>query len=289
MQLKKPFEYLQTYLDNNPDVRQTYVNWGLAAAKAAVVPINQLLKHLIEVQHLDLNGMPGISALNSPYLFKSGQMDSSAYDDDFDIERLTEIYKKIRQTPPPPPVKEYTRFVDDSAFQLDPLDRLQNLLDKLTREIVDKGLADEAYKSVSAPNVFREAAENNRDSLSLEEIKKLMGRTEELKKVKEEVSKVQEINVASHCVKPIIKSINEGVEEIQKLVIAGHLNPVDFKELITHGLDPKAVEAWKVKYGSLLQKPRPKSRIVKQVAKSRKKKPNKKPDFGGVTLRIPRR
>lgn len=307
MQLKKPFEYLQTYLDNNPDAREIYVNWGLVAAKLAVVPINRLLKHLIEVQHLDVNAVPGARdlTLDSPYLFSSGQMATQAYDDDFDVERLTKIYEKIRSTPPPTPPEDFSRFMDDSVFELDPLDRLQNVLDLLNKELE----TDESYKPV--PNVFREAAENNRDDLSIEEIEKLMARTEELKKIKEDITKNGDAPVVIRNVGKTVKasespvtlseaatltvemvarglcsdephSTNAQVDEIMKF------DREAFEALIFEALKRVVLRKPTIKSADQ-PKPRRRGKIVKQAAKSPKKKPNKKPDFRGTTLRMPRR
>src|SRR5277367_4992145 len=105
MQLKKPLQYLQEYLDQNPDKREVYVNCGLVAAKLVVAPVNRLLKHLVEISHLDRNKVPYTELLKSPYLFSSGQISPHAYDDDFNDEKLDKIYEKIRQAPPSPPVE----------------------------------------------------------------------------------------------------------------------------------------------------------------------------------------
>lgn len=168
MQLRKPLQYLQEYLDNNPDKREVYVNWGLVAAKLVVAPVNKLLRHLIEIQHLDPNGMPNFEIIKNALDIRH----TKSYDEDFDAERLAKIYEKIHPTLPPQ--EEFPRFIDNSASDLDPLDDLQNLL-------------DEDFKPIS--DAYNEAVIDNRDALSMEEIKKLIDRTEELKKIKDELTK----------------------------------------------------------------------------------------------------
>jgi hypothetical protein len=285
MQLRKPFQYLQEYLDNNPDKRQAYVSYGIAAAKLAVVPVNYLLKHLIEVQHLDLDAIPDLKAV---FDIKH----ALSYDEDFDAEDFAPIHQSIHSTSPPLKTETKIYYSDN--------EELKEILSKVLEEEGDEQLEEAHLEKtfsdvqglkevlgkltqmakvakdlrIESDNCFRAAAEAVRDDLSIEEVKKLMDRTEELKKVygkpKPEACPIKGIGET-------VRASESPITHLEAFTLA--------QEMVSRGLCADTVDDIKLHVEEILKFPRDAFDSLKIVVLKRptinSATKNKKPTFDG--------
>lgn len=89
---------VKSFLNDNPDLLKKYVDGSVAAIGAVLTPLNFFMKHLLVVQGLDPNAVPGEKsrkefqeALDTYF----GQDHDKAFDDDYD---LTWIQKRFDET-----------------------------------------------------------------------------------------------------------------------------------------------------------------------------------------------
>lgn len=89
---------VKSFLNDNPDLLKKYVDGSVAAIGAVLTPLNLFMRHLLVVQGLDPNAVPGEKsrkefqdALDNYF----GQDHDKAFDDDYD---LTWVQKRFDET-----------------------------------------------------------------------------------------------------------------------------------------------------------------------------------------------
>lgn len=92
---------LKNYLDQNPDVRNVYVKYGMTLAKAATVPLNHLLRHLIFVQGLNPDAQPGSKdferfEISLREMFTAPH-DQKSYDEDFNFTKAFNTFQQVNR------------------------------------------------------------------------------------------------------------------------------------------------------------------------------------------------
>lgn len=95
---KETNRLIKSFLDENPDLLSKYVDGSLAAISAVLFPINVFMKHLLTVQGLDPDAVPGekqrllLEDALSNFFLKSHEED---FDPDYD---LSWVEKKFQET-----------------------------------------------------------------------------------------------------------------------------------------------------------------------------------------------
>jgi len=59
------FRFARTLLNDNPDLLQKYVSTGMSVVGTALVPLNLFMKHLLLIQKIDPNTVPGQKLLKN--------------------------------------------------------------------------------------------------------------------------------------------------------------------------------------------------------------------------------
>lgn len=89
---------LKSFLDDNPDLLQKYVDGSLAAISVVLAPINVFMKHLLAVQGLDPNSVPGEKQRLLVRQAMSNLFDR-VHEDDFDSDyNLDWVQQKFEET-----------------------------------------------------------------------------------------------------------------------------------------------------------------------------------------------
>lgn len=97
---KETDRLLKSFLNDNPDLLQKYVNGSVAAVGAILTPINMFMRHVLTVQGLDPDSVPGekqkallYSAMNDVFAVTHDK----DFDDDYDLSWLTKKYEETRK------------------------------------------------------------------------------------------------------------------------------------------------------------------------------------------------
>ncbi len=88
------------FLKENPDILQKYVDTGLTCINLAMVPVNAFMKHLLEVQGIDPNTVPGEKARKAlqDALDESIEKNHGRdFDDDYEFGPFYQRYQDIRK------------------------------------------------------------------------------------------------------------------------------------------------------------------------------------------------
>jgi len=83
-------------LKKNPGALSKYVSLGFAVVDKAVMPLNKLMHHLLEVQGIDPNTKPGEKARRELEDAIGNVCDPVEYESDFDFSRFHAKYKKVQ-------------------------------------------------------------------------------------------------------------------------------------------------------------------------------------------------
>jgi len=133
---KQTDRLLKDLLSENPDVLKSYVNGGLAAVGAVLAPINVFMRHLLTVQGLDPDAVPGEkqralirAAFNST--FENNH--EKDYDDDYDVSWVHKKYNSI---------KDKFNVTEDKFMALTDLSKLDNAPPVLTKVKFDELVQD---------------------------------------------------------------------------------------------------------------------------------------------------
>jgi len=133
---KETDRLLKSFLDENPDLRKKYVEGGITAVSAILGPVNSVMRHLLVVQNLDPDAVPGakdkaamLKALDS---FFDSKHDKD-FDDDYDLSWVQQKFNKTRG------VLKDLKLTQDKFMELTDLSRLPNLgrVEDLTDEPID--------------------------------------------------------------------------------------------------------------------------------------------------------
>src|SRR5271166_4023952 len=94
------FRFARTLLNDNPDLLQKYVSTGMSVVGTALVPLNLFMKHLLLIQKIDPNTVPGQKAAKE----LQAAMDSAferdhqkEYDEDFDLDWVNKRFEQARK------------------------------------------------------------------------------------------------------------------------------------------------------------------------------------------------
>lgn len=88
---------LNKFLKSNPDILSKYVSIGLTIVDKAVVPLNGLMKHLMEVQGIDPNTQPGARTRKALEVAVSNVNDNKDFDSDFNFSRFYSKFEKAKK------------------------------------------------------------------------------------------------------------------------------------------------------------------------------------------------
>lgn len=94
-------QHVKSYLSNKPQLLQRYVGAGYSVAQHALVPVNVLLRHLILVQGLDPNAVPGEKDRLEFLRHLEGAfhgLHSTSFDDDCDLSWVSKKFDQTRKT-----------------------------------------------------------------------------------------------------------------------------------------------------------------------------------------------
>ena len=95
------FRFTRTFLSENPDLLQKYVSAGVNVVGLALVPLNSFMKHLLLVQKIDPNTVPGEKARKALQEAMNSSFDidhPKEYDDDFDTKWVTKKFEEARKS-----------------------------------------------------------------------------------------------------------------------------------------------------------------------------------------------
>lgn len=133
---KESDRILKSFLDENPDLRKKYVDGGITAISAVLGPLNSLMRHLLVVQDLDPDSVPGakdkaamLKALDSFFDSKH----EKDFDEDYDLSWVQQKFNKTRGA-----LKELN-LTKDKFMELTDLSRLPNLgrVEDVSEEPID--------------------------------------------------------------------------------------------------------------------------------------------------------
>lgn len=123
-------------LSENPEVLKSYVNGGLSAVATALTPINVFMRHLLTVQGLDPDSVPGENqraliqqAFNSTFVDKH----EADYDDDYDTSWVHKKYFLV---------KNKLDVTEDKFMALTDLSKLDNGPEVLVKTKFDELVAE---------------------------------------------------------------------------------------------------------------------------------------------------
>lgn len=141
---KETDRLLKGFLNDNPDVLKKYVEGGVVAVGAVLRPINSFMRHLLVVQGLDPEAVPGekqrLLVLQSLTNFFDSKHEKD-FDDDYDLSWVNQKFEKTRGA-----LKDL-KMTKDKFMELTDLSRLPNVrtstvptverLEDLTGEPID--------------------------------------------------------------------------------------------------------------------------------------------------------
>lgn len=93
-------QFVKSFLDKNPQVIEAYVSAGINAIDYALVPLNNVMKHLLVVQGLDPNSQPGDrqrKALQDALFTSFNKVDDKDYHDNYDTSWAHSRFEKTQQ------------------------------------------------------------------------------------------------------------------------------------------------------------------------------------------------
>lgn len=93
-------QFVKSILDSNPDLLKKYVELGLSAVDMSLPPLNNIMKHLVVVQGLDPNAVPGERdrrTLEQQLHNSFNQIDARDYDKDYDFSWAHNRFQKTRE------------------------------------------------------------------------------------------------------------------------------------------------------------------------------------------------
>jgi hypothetical protein len=94
------FRFARTFLNENPDLLQKYVSTGVNVVGLVLVPLNSFMKHLLLVQKIDPDTVPGEKARRALQDAMNHSFDidhAKEYDDDFDTKWVTRKFEEARK------------------------------------------------------------------------------------------------------------------------------------------------------------------------------------------------
>lgn len=95
------FRFARTFLNENPDLLQKYVSVGVNVVGLTLVPLNSFMKHLLVIQKIDPETVPGEKARKALQEAMNHSFDSDhakEYDDDFDTRWVTKKFEEARKS-----------------------------------------------------------------------------------------------------------------------------------------------------------------------------------------------
>jgi hypothetical protein len=133
---KETDRLLKSFLSENPDLLKKYVGGGITAVSTVLAPINSLMRHLLTVQGLDPDAVPGAKDraefLKGLEAFFDDKHEKD-FDEDYDLSWVQQKFNKTRGT-----LKDL-QLTKDKFMELTDLSRLPNLgrVEDFTEEPID--------------------------------------------------------------------------------------------------------------------------------------------------------
>jgi hypothetical protein len=186
-QTDKIFKYL---FSENPDVIKSYVNGGLSAISMILAPVNVFMRHLLTVQGLDPDAVPGEAqrellqtAFNS--IFEATH--EKDYDDDYDVSWARNRYKSVKEKLD---ITEdnYKSLTDLSRFNDDPPVLTKEKFDDLVQKVNPVALESEKRELPLVTTYFQD----------------------EIQALKSFVDSMEESKAKKNNLKPSSKKVNKG-------------------------------------------------------------------------------
>lgn len=143
---------MQNYLNNNPVLLRRYVNIGVNIIGAALSPLNVFMRHLLVVQNINPDSIPGekvrkelSEAMSTAFEFKHPK----EYDDDFNMDWLQKKFEETRNqlTGLQLTKEKFSELTDldnlptnkpaqEEPVSLDPIANLKNVMEKIEKDLV---------------------------------------------------------------------------------------------------------------------------------------------------------
>lgn len=133
---KETDRLLKSFLSENPDLLKKYVDGGITAVSTVLAPINSIMRHLLVVQGLDPDAVPGAkdkaALLKGLELFFDNKHEKD-FDEDYDLSWVQQKFNKTRGA-----LKDL-QLTKDKFMELTDLSRLPNLgrVEDFTEEPID--------------------------------------------------------------------------------------------------------------------------------------------------------
>src|SRR5271170_3613022 len=94
------FLAFKNLLQKDPALLKKYVSVGLTLVDSAISPLDSFLKHLLQVQDLDPNTVPGERqrrALEEALMQSFNRLDDADFDEDYDFTWVDSKFQRTRQ------------------------------------------------------------------------------------------------------------------------------------------------------------------------------------------------
>lgn len=205
---KETDRLLKSFLNDNPDILKKYVDGGVIAVGALLGPINLFMRHLLVVQGLDPETVPGekqrLLVLESLTNFFDSKHEKD-FDDDYDLSWVNQKFEKTRGA-----LKDLN-MTKDRFMQLTDLSRLPNVRSS-TAPVVERleDLTEEPIDHIAqrvnpvAPEAEKRETRIFDPGDAIQQLRSFMNDLG--KKLEEAKSETSE----KHSLKPVKKKLNKG-------------------------------------------------------------------------------